>query len=221
MVKSAPAKQKAQPQAKPANPDPAGADAILPTGPPAASLPMPGTPLGSGSGSDRTASGTNPQGANPAAAKGEETLPPATKTAANPTQTVAAESGAAADPGTSAAAPAPITPPVNEGDLVELGAVTELPKLVKTVDPIYPQTAQRVGRGGQITVNALIDEKGNVIDTGILKGIQDDKGLGRAAEVAVRKWKFQPARKNGVAVKVWKSFVIAFKADTNPADTME
>ncbi len=209
VVKSAPAKQKAQPQAKPADPGPAAADAILPTGPPAASLPMPGTPLGSGSGNDRTTSGTNP-----AAAKGEETAPPATKTDANPTQTVAAESGAAADPGTSTAAPAPITPPVNEGDLVELGAVTELPKLVKTVEPIYPQAALRAGREGQITVNALIDEKGNVIDTSILKGVQDDKGLGRAAEVAVRKWKFQPARKNGVAVKVWKSFVIAFRADT-------
>ncbi len=221
VVKPAPAKQKAQPQAKPADSAPAGADAILPTGPPAASLPMPGGPLGSGSGNDRTTSGTNPPGGDPAAAKVEETAPPATKTDANPAQTVAAESGAVADPGTSAAAPAPITPPVNEGDLLELGAVTELPKLVKGVDPVYPQAALRIGRGGQITVNALIDEKGNVIDTAILKGIQDDKGLGRAAEIAVRKWKFQPARKNGVAVKVWKSFVIAFKADTNPADTME
>jgi TonB family protein len=221
VVKPAPAKRKAQPQTKPADPGPAGADAILPTGPPAAALPMPGTPLGSGSGNDRTPSGTSPPGADPAAAKAAEAAPPVTKTDANPTPTVAAESGAAAGPGTSAAAPAPITPPVNEGDLVELGAVTELPRLVKTVDPVYPQTAQRVGREGQITVNALIDEKGNVIDTVILKGIQDDKGLGRAAEIAVRKWKFQPARKNGVAVKVWKSFVIAFKADTNPADTIE
>jgi hypothetical protein len=37
----------------------------------------------------------------------------------------------------------------------------------------------------------------------------------------VKKWKFQPARKYGVAVKVWKSFVIAFKADKKPANTME
>ena len=99
--------------------------------------------------------------------------------------------------------------------------MTEPPKLIKTVDPVYPAAAQRLGIGGTITVNALIDEKGNVIDTGILKGIQDDRGLGRAAEMAVRKWKFEPARKNGVAVKVWKPFVIAFKADENPADRMK
>ena len=65
---------------------------------------------------------------------------------------------------------------------------------------------------GTITVNALIDEKGDVIDTGILMGIQDDKGLGKAAERAIRKWKFQPAKKDGVKVKVWKPFVIVFKA---------
>jgi protein TonB len=108
--------------------------------------------------------------------------------------------------------------PVKEGELVELSSVTEPPKLIKSVDPVYPPSAQRQGVGGSITVNALIDENGNVIETGILKGIQDDKGLGRAAQNAVRKWKFQPARKNGVAVKVWKSFIIAFRAETTPAN---
>ncbi len=218
-VKPAPAKQKAQPLAKPADPGQAAADAILPAGPPAAALPMPGTPLGSGSGNDQTVSGTSPQGADTAAGKAVETAPPAAKPEANPPLTAAAGSGTVSDPGIKTSGPAPT--PVNEGDLIELGAVTEPPKVVKTVDPVYPQTARRLGREGQITVNALIDEKGNVIDTGILKGIQDDKGLGRAAEIAVRKWKFQPARKDGVAVKVWKSFVIAFKADTNPASKME
>lgn len=111
----------------------------------------------------------------------------------------------------------PEEPPVKEGDLVELGAVTTPPALIKQVSPVYPQAAQRLGIGGQITVNALIDEKGNVIDTGILKGILDDRGLGKAAEAAVRKWKFEPARKGDVAVKVWKSFVISFQPD-RPSD---
>jgi protein TonB len=83
----------------------------------------------------------------------------------------------------------------------------------------YPPAAQQLGIEGLITVNALIDEKGNVIDTGILKGIKDDKGLGQAAETAVKKWKFEPARKNGVAVKVWKPIVIAFKSGKEETDT--
>jgi protein TonB len=132
---------------------------------------------------------------------------------------MAGDVGTAANPGTAAAMPA--KPKINEGDLVDLASVAEPPMTLKTVDPVYPSVAQRFGVEGSITINALIDEKGNVIDTGILKGIQDDKGLGRAAETAVKKWKFQPARKNGVAVKVWKSFVIAFKADANPANMMQ
>ncbi|MCK7483423.1 MAG: energy transducer TonB [Candidatus Moduliflexus flocculans] len=92
---------------------------------------------------------------------------------------------------------------------------------MKSVNPVYPASAQRLGIAGSITVNALIDEKGNVIDTAILKGIQDDMGLGKSAETAVKKWKFQPARKNGVAVKVWKSFVIAFKPEGTSARLRE
>jgi TonB family protein len=107
---------------------------------------------------------------------------------------------------------APANPTVNEGDLVDLASVAEPPRTLKTFDPVYLLSAQRAGVEGSITVNALIDEKGNVIDTGILKGIQDDKGLGKAAEAAVKKWKFQPAKKGGVNVKVWKPFVIVFKA---------
>ncbi len=141
--------------------------------------------------------------------KTEETPPQGSETGAG---TVAAPAAAVSEP-----APVPAAPPVSEGDLIELGAATELPKLVKSVNPVYPASAQRLGIAGSITVNALIDEKGNVIDTAILKGIQDDMGLGKSAETAVKKWKFQPARKNGVAVKVWKSFVIAFKPEGTSA----
>ena len=140
----------------------------------------------------------------------------------NPIQsTTAIEAGGAEAPGLSASAPAPVAPPVRVGDLVEIGSVTEQPKLLKSSNPIYPQAALTLGISGSVTVNALIDEKGNVNDTAILKGIQDDKGLGKAAEAAVKKWRFQPARKNGVAVKVWKPFIINFKADANTANSME
>ena len=46
-------------------------------------------------------------------------------------------------------------------------------------------------------------------------------GLGKAAETAVKKWKFEPARKDGVAVKVWKSFVIAFKTEKTGSGASE
>jgi TonB family protein len=219
VVKPAPVKQKVQPKAKPADPDPAGADAILPNMTAAPAPPLSGDQPASGPGNGQTGSPSSQTQADAQQAKTEE-APPA-KTEAEAPLGTGAEAAAGSAAGSENAAATPVVPPVHEGDLVELSSVTEVPKLVKSADPIYPQTAQRLGVGGSITVNALIDEKGNVTDTAILKGIKDDKGLGRAAETAVRKWKFQPARKNGVAVKVWKSFVIAFKAEANPANRTE
>jgi TonB family protein len=220
-VKTTPVKPKPKP--KSADPDPAGADAILPAGAEASALTLAGISQGPATGDEKTAPGTKPlQSDSPPATK-EQTAPPATETkpAGDPAQATAGGAGTEAagqPPAVEAAVSMPEAVPVKEGELVELSSVTEPPKLIKSVDPVYPPSAQRQGVGGSITVNALIDENGNVIETGILKGIQDDKGLGRAAQNAVRKWKFQPARKNGVAVKVWKSFIIAFRAETTPAN---
>ena len=108
--------------------------------------------------------------------------------------------------------PAP-APKAATGDLIDLAAADELPRVMKSFEPAYPSQAARFGKEGSVTVNALISEAGNVIQTGILKGLKDDMGLEKAAEAAVRKWKFQPAKKDGVNVKVWKPIVITFKAN--------
>lgn len=213
-VKPAPVKPKAQPKAKPAAAEPAGAEAILPAETNPAALPPLAAPPDKGTASGQPGPGSNQAAADAPAAKTTEPGAPAADAAANPAQ--GAPAGAGAAPETAAPSPAP----VSEGALVPLGSVTEPPKLVKSANPVYPAAAQRLGFGGSITVNALIDEKGNVIDTGILKGLQDDNGLGKAAETAVKKWRFQPARVNGVAVKVWKPFVIVFKPEANPARSM-
>jgi TonB family protein len=223
VVKTPPAsrqKTEAKPKPKPAVQESVGADAIMPNFAAGAPDPPPSglAGLGGGNGTNAPASG-QPRTDSPRVKSAEAAASPKTGTEQPPAMGTGA--GQPPNPGASTSVATPVVPPVHEGDLVELTAVTEPPKLIKTVDPVYPATAQRLGIGGTITVNALIDEKGSVIDTGILKGIQDDRGLGRAAETAVRKWKFEPARKNGVAVKVWKSFVIAFKADENPADRMK
>jgi TonB family protein len=112
------------------------------------------------------------------------------------------------------AEPSP-SPPIKEGDLLDLGQVDEPPKVLRTVQPVYPKKAQQMGLWGSMTVNALIDEKGNVIETQIVKGIKGDGDgiLSKAAHNAVRKWKILPARKSGLAVKVWAVFIISFRAE--------
>jgi len=207
--KPAAPRPKVETQTKVVDIGPSSEDAILL---PIAPVNMPstiGNPIAPGDGQGQNAVGSRAGQADPPLIKTEGSAPPA-KTEENPTQGAADYAGTSANPGTAAAAPA--NPTVNEGDLVDLASVAQPPRTLKTFDPVYLLSAQRAGVEGSITVNALIDEKGNVIDTGILKGIQDDKGLGKAAEAAVKKWKFQPAMKGGVNVKVWKPFVIVFKA---------
>ena len=207
------AKSKPKPaEPKPTEPEPSGVEAVIPVSTKTAVLPpASNTNSPARSGSQRSAA------ANPARTEQAPSAAPAPSSkedAAQP-QASATDSGAATSPSAEAPVvvpPPPADPPVAEGTLVDLATVTELPRQIKSVDPVYPQTAQRLGIEGTITVNALIDEKGNVIDTAIIKGVQDDKGLGRAAETAVKKWKFEPARKDGVAVKVWRPFAISFKA---------
>jgi TonB family protein len=200
-------------QTKVADIGPSSEDAIL----------LPSQPMTVPAASLNQSAAADDKTSNAAGSAAAQADPPPVKTEENPGQTAATETGTTVDPGTTAAAP-PVTPPaapVKEGDLVDLASVDEQPRTLKSVEPIYPSAAQRMGVTGSITVNALIDETGNVIDTGILKGMKDDRGLGKAAESAVRKWKFQPARKGGVNVKVWKAFVIAFKAGENAARMIE
>ncbi len=103
------------------------------------------------------------------------------------------------------------SPQIKEGDLVPLEEVDIAPKAVKTVEPKYPPLAQQMGLEGSVVVNALISEKGDVIKTEILRGIKNAASLEQAAQAAIRQWKFTPAEKNGVKVKVWKPIETRFR----------
>lgn len=143
---------------------------------------------------------------------------PEEKTTAPPPAVVPEEvrSQPVVQPPSAAAAPAA---PVKEGDLVDLTEVDIPPAVAKRAEPVYPQSALRLGIEGAITVHALIDETGKVIDTAILRGMKDDRGLEKAAQTAVRKWRFDPARKNGVNIKVWMPIVVVFKLGSGEGET--
>ena len=112
--------------------------------------------------------------------------------------------------------PAPSSPAVQPGDLVPLEEVDVQPALVKRVQPRYPPLALNMAQSGTVIVNSLISETGDVVRTEILKGIKDGRGFERAAETAIKQWKFRPARKDGVNVKVWKPIEITFKLSESP-----
>jgi len=79
---------------------------------------------------------------------------------------------------------------------------TEPPVPVRTVAPEVPSSFSRSGSVGLVTVNFLVDEKGNVQDPTIVKSSHPE--LEEPALTAIKKWRFKPAKKDGnvVAVKV-------------------
>ncbi|MDW7759481.1 MAG: TonB family protein [Acidobacteriota bacterium] len=95
-------------------------------------------------------------------------------------------------------------PSVKAGDIVPLQNVDVEPQLLKSVQPVYPESARRFRIEGTVVVNMLISETGEVIDARTVRGIKGYPAFEKVAESAVRKWRFRPATKDGVAVKVWK-----------------
>jgi TonB family protein len=99
----------------------------------------------------------------------------------------------------------------NLGDLVALDKVDSQPIVIRRVDPLYPPYAQNLKVEGDIAVSALISEYGDVLQVNVVRGIQGNLGFERAAQNAVKQWKFKPAQKDGANVKVWKPITITFK----------
>ncbi len=60
-------------------------------------------------------------------------------------------------------------------------------------------------------LNVLVDERGAVQDVRVLRGVKPDLGLDQAAQNAVRQWRYKPATKNGVRVKVWTTQTVPFR----------
>jgi TonB family protein len=75
---------------------------------------------------------------------------------------------------------------------------------------VYPESAQKAGIQGKVLVNALIDEKGNVAETKILKST-GAAGCDEAAIAAIRAVKWNPARRGEKAVAAWVTIPIEFK----------
>lgn len=103
------------------------------------------------------------------------------------------------------------SPPIEEGDLVPLEDVDIAPEIAKRVDPKYPSLAFERGVEGKVAINVLISESGDVIETALIKGIPGPYGFDEDCTEAVKQWKFIPAFKNGVKVKVWKTISFTFK----------
>jgi serine/threonine protein kinase len=92
---------------------------------------------------------------------------------------------------------------VMEGQLVSLVEITERPQRIKGKNPVFSPLLKKKYRGTQLNLRSiiLIDENGAVTNVRMLGETPDD--LKSVITRAFKRWKYSPAKKDGVKVKVW------------------
>ncbi len=102
-------------------------------------------------------------------------------------------------------------PKLKRGDLVPLTEVDSKPKIIKKSTIRLPMRA-RMARVKVFRFSAmlLIDENGNVTKIRLLVK-KDPYGITDSAIKSIYKWKFSPAQKNGIKVKVWMPYTIIIR----------
>jgi protein TonB len=111
--------------------------------------------------------------------------------------------------------PSPCKAPSEDTNIpakVERAKVISEPKAIGRIEPVYPRSARRRGREGIVTIEAAVEETGQVGDVAVVATSGHDD-LDSAAIKAVRKAKFVPANDNGqsVAAKLRLTFNFRLK----------
>lgn len=79
-------------------------------------------------------------------------------------------------------------------------------RLLKRFEPVYPGRA--TGLNGEVVLKAIIDKDGKVSRVQVVRG---NAILAQAAAVAVRRWRYEPFRLNGVPIEMENTIVVNFK----------
>ncbi len=79
---------------------------------------------------------------------------------------------------------------------------------------VYPEMARKAGVEGTVMVQAVIDSKGNVIQTEVIKSLGNN-GCDEAAMAAIRKVKWKPAQQRDKPVTVRIAIPVIFRLRNN------
>ena len=80
-------------------------------------------------------------------------------------------------------------------------------KLLQRYNPVYPSSA--AGLNGEVVLKATISKDGKVTQVKIVSG---HALLAQAAAAAVKRWRYEPFRLNGVPIEIDNTIVVNFKA---------
>ena len=91
---------------------------------------------------------------------------------------------------------------------VRAGGEIRAPRLIRRVDPLYPELARQARVGGVVIVEAVTDVYGRVQTVRVLRSIPL---LDQAAIDAVRQWVYEPMLINGKPRGVIFTVTVTFK----------
>ena len=86
---------------------------------------------------------------------------------------------------------------------------TAIPRGGYQVTPSYPPSARRLGIEGTTVLSVLVEADGRVADV-VVKQSAGHPDLDRAAAEAVRRWRFEPARRGAETVAMWVELPVEF-----------
>lgn len=107
--------------------------------------------------------------------------------------------------------PSPSPQPSPQPTRVRVGGNVQACKLIYQTKPVYPDRLRESKISGKAVLQAVILMDGSVGGLKILESLGDPE-FGRAAENAVRLWRYEPARLNGQPVEVVTNIAIDFLA---------
>jgi TonB family protein len=90
---------------------------------------------------------------------------------------------------------------------IKVGENVQESKLIRRVEPAYPELAKRARVEGRVLLAVTVDEEGNVSEIRVIVG---HPLLVEAAVTAVRQWKYSPTLLNGEPVPVIATVTVRF-----------
>lgn len=114
-----------------------------------------------------------------------------------------------------------VTPSFDELATIELPQpdtpASEILSYRKAYQPAYPPEARAAGQGGWVTLRVLVDAEGLPLAFVLVKTTATQQLVDAAIE-AIKKWRFNPALKDGGPVASWVEVPIGFWANGSPAN---
>jgi protein TonB len=104
--------------------------------------------------------------------------------------------------------PVPKIPVVTEETIPPPPPPPPAPKVIKRVDPVYPQAAITAKIEGRVEVEVTVGIDGLVKDVKVLKS--DSSYLDQAAIDAVKQWVYEPFIKDGKPVEFINTIIVGF-----------